>query len=153
MTKTDCDLGNVQVQAYDLTTAGDPARPTETPMTMPARFLLPMMICAAFASGALLAPAFAADGYAGKWAADLSNCANPQSSPEAPLVVTAKGYDQHEAHCTFDGLKSAGAGEWVAKAACQVEGDSQSIDISLTVSGDTLTLTEDGAARDLLRCP
>jgi hypothetical protein len=34
-----------------------------------------------------------------------------------------------------------------------VEGDSQSIDVSLTVSGDTLTLTEDGSARDLLRCP
>jgi hypothetical protein len=124
-------------------------------MTISARPLLPMILSAVLAGGAIFAwsPPSAADGYAGKWAADLSNCGKPQSSPDAPLILTGKGYDQHEAHCTFDGLKSTGAGEWGAKAACQVEGDSQSIDVSLTVSGDTLTLTEDGSARDLLRCP
>jgi hypothetical protein len=124
-------------------------------MTMSARPLLPMILSAALASGAMFAaaPVSAADGYAGKWAADLSNCGKPQSSPDAPLILTGKGYDQHEAHCTFEGLKSTGAGDWGAKAACKVEGDSQSIDVTLTVSGDTLTLTEDGSARDLLRCP
>lgn len=95
----------------------------------------------------------AADGYAGTWAADLSKCKTPQSDPDAPLVLTAKGYDQHEAHCKFKGLKAAGAGEWKATAECSVEGDAQSIAVDLTVSGDTLTLTEDGTARDLLRCP
>jgi hypothetical protein len=97
-------------------------------------------------------PAHAAD-YAGTWAADLANCKTPQDSTEAPLVLSSKGYDQHEAHCTFSGLKPSGAGEWAGKAACRVEGDSQSFDVKLTVSGDTLTLTEDGASRDLLRCP
>ncbi len=97
-------------------------------------------------------PAQAAD-FAGTWAADLAQCKTGQDSQDAPLVLTAKGYDQHEAHCTFDGLKSSGAGEWSGKAACSIEGDQQSIDVTLTVSGDTLTLTEDGAARDLLRCP
>jgi hypothetical protein len=97
-------------------------------------------------------PAHAAD-YAGRWAADLTKCQTGQDSPDAPLILTAKGYDQHEAHCKFDGLKSAGAGEWAGKAACSIEGDSRSVDVKLTVSGDTLTLTEDGAARDLLRCP
>jgi hypothetical protein len=103
-------------------------------------------------SGLASLPAQAAD-YAGTWAADLAQCKTGQDSQDAPLILTSKGYDQHEAHCTFDGLKSSGAGEWSAKAACSIEGDKQSIDVTLTLSGDTLTLTEDGAARDLLRCP
>ncbi len=95
----------------------------------------------------------AAEGYAGTWAADLSTCKAGQDTQDAPLVLSAKGYDQHEAHCAFKGLKSSGPGEWSGKADCSVEGDTQSFDVKLTVSGDTLTLTEDGAARDLLRCP
>jgi hypothetical protein len=102
----------------------------------------------AIASG----PAQAVD-YAGTWAADLANCKTPQESTDAPLVLSSKGYDQHEAHCTFSGLKPSGAGDWSGKAACSVEGDSQSFHVKLTVSGDTLTLTESGASRDLLRCP
>jgi hypothetical protein len=97
-------------------------------------------------------PARAAD-FAGTWAADLTNCKTGQDSRDAPLVLTAKGYDQHEAHCTFEGLSASGPAEWSGKAACSVEGDSQSVAVKLTLSGDTLTLTEDGAARDLLRCP
>ncbi len=91
--------------------------------------------------------------FAGKWAADLENCKLRQDSADAPVVMSAKGYDQHEAHCTFNGLASAGENEWSGKAACSVEGDQQSIVIELTLSGDTLTLTEDGNSRDLLRCP
>lgn len=97
-------------------------------------------------------PSHAAE-FAGTWAADLSTCKVAQDSPEAPLVLSAKGYDQHEAHCTFGGLKSSGPGEWSATASCSVEGDTQSFPVKITLSGDTLTLTEDGAARDLLRCP
>ncbi|MGZ8408964.1 MAG: hypothetical protein ACXWVS_03400 [Hyphomicrobium sp.] len=122
---------------------------------MPARRHPIMHVAAAMVSLAYAGasgPAHAAD-YAGTWAADLANCKTPQDSTEAPLVLSSKGYDQHEAHCTFSGLKPSGAGEWDGKAACSVEGDSQSFDVKLTVSGDTLTLTEDGASRDLLRCP
>lgn len=97
-------------------------------------------------------PARAAE-FAGTWAADLATCKTPQDSPDAPLILTAKGYDQHEAHCTFEGLKSIGPGEWSGKAGCSVEGDTQSFPVELTLSGDILTLTEDGTARDLLRCP
>jgi hypothetical protein len=122
---------------------------------MPAPRSPRLMIAACLVSatiGFAALPAQAAD-YAGTWAADLAQCKTGQDSQDAPLVLTAKGYDQAEAHCTFDGLKSSGAGEWSGKAACSIEGDQQSIDVTLTVSGDTLTLTEDGAARDLLRCP
>jgi len=122
---------------------------------MPARRHPKMNVAAAVVSLAFTiasGPAHAAD-YAGTWAADLAKCKSPQESADAPLVLSPKGYDQHEAHCTFSGLKLSGAGEWAGKAACSVEGDSQSFDVKLTVSGDTLTLTEDGASRDLLRCP
>ena len=98
-------------------------------------------------------PAHAAD-YAGTWAADLANCKTSAGARGCTAGSLAKGNThQHEAHCTFSGLKPSGAGEWAGKAACSVEGDSQSVEVKLTVSGDTLTLTEDGAARDLLRCP
>lgn len=122
---------------------------------MPATRSTRLMIAAWSVSatiGFAVLPAHAAE-YAGTWAADLAQCKTGQDSQDAPLVLSAKGYDQHEAHCTFDGLKSSGPGEWSGKAACSIEGDKQSIAVGLTVSGDTLTLTEDGAARDLLRCP
>jgi hypothetical protein len=120
------------------------------PATRPPRSRIAALVVAAMGLAAL--PAHAAD-YAGTWSADLAQCKTGQDSQEAPLILTARGYDQHEAHCKFDGLKSSGPGEWAGKAACSVEGDSQSIDVKLTLSGDTLTLREDGAARDLLRCP
>lgn len=114
------------------------------------RNVLVMLSLCALALATL--PAGAAD-FAGTWAADLESCKNSQDSSEAPLVLTAKGYDQHEAHCKFAGLEAKGGDEWSGKATCTVEGDSQSFDIKLVVSGNTLTLTEDGASRDLLRCP
>ncbi len=97
--------------------------------------------------------ASAAEEFAGTWAADLANCKTPQSRQDAPLILSAKGYDQHETHCKFSGLKPAGAGEWTAAAQCSVEGDTHSFDVRLTLSGQTLTLSEDGGGRDLLRCP
>jgi hypothetical protein len=122
---------------------------------MPAHRLPRTWIAAILAGGSMTLaalPASAAE-YAGTWAADLATCKTGQDSQDAPLILTAKGYDQHEAHCKFEGLKSSGSGEWAGKAACSVEGDRQSFAVKLTLSGDTLTLTEDGAARDLLRCP
>ena len=101
-----------------------------------------------------LQPVLAAGrGYAGTWAADLANCIWAQCGGDAPLILTEKGYDQHEAHCRFTSVKPAGGGEWKAAAECSVEGDTQAMDVGITVSGDTLTLTEGGGSRDLLRCP
>lgn len=117
---------------------------------------LPLICAPVIIAGLTLAlaavPASAAD-YSGTWAADLDSCKVAQDSPEAPLVVTSKGYDQHEAHCKFQDLKSSGPGEWSGTANCSVEGDNQTVAVGLTVSGNTLTLTEDGTGRDLLRCP
>ena len=108
--------------------------------------------CIALVAAAGFATTGQAAEFAGTWAADLENCKVQQESANAPVVISAKGYDQHEAHCTFNGLVPAGENEWTGKAACSVEGDKQSMAVKLTLSGDTLTLTEDGNSRDLLRC-
>ena len=88
---------------------------------------------------------------AGTWALDIANCKTPQDSQDAPLVIAKDRYDQHEVHCTF---KSVDAKESDYKVAgdCTVEGYAQSYDFTLTVSGDTLTFTDEAGARDFLRC-
>jgi hypothetical protein len=89
--------------------------------------------------------------YVGTWALDIANCKSPQDSQDAPLVIAKDRYDQHEVHCTF---KSVDAKESDYKIAgdCTVEGNAQSYDFTLTVSGDTLTFTDEAGARDFLRC-
>lgn len=98
-------------------------------------------------------PVRAGSDYSGRWAADLANCRTPQERADAPLILSPKGYDQHESHCKFKSVKESGAGEWVADAECSVEGDSLPMTLDLTVSGDTLTIKDSAGARDLLRCP
>lgn len=89
--------------------------------------------------------------YVGTWASDPAQCKVPQDRPEAPLVLTEKGFDQHETHCTFKSAEGADD-EWQVKADCQVEGNREPYDFMLTVSGDTLTVTDEAGTRDLLRC-
>ncbi|HRN87570.1 hypothetical protein [Hyphomicrobium sp.] len=93
----------------------------------------------------------AAPSYVGTWASDLAQCKVPQERAEAPLILQEKRFDQYETHCTFNSADGAGD-EWKVKANCQVEGDAQAYDFTLTVSGDTLTLTDDAGSQDLLRC-
>lgn len=89
--------------------------------------------------------------YVGTWASDLAQCKVPQDRPEAPLVIEEKRFDQHETHCTFKSAEGADD-EWQVKADCQVEGNREPYDFTLTVSGDTLTVTDEAGTRDLLRC-
>ena len=89
--------------------------------------------------------------YVGTWASDIAQCKVEQDRPEAPLVMQEKRYDQHETHCTFKSI-SGENGEWDVKAGCKVEGSDEPYDFTLTVSGDTLTVTDETGARDLLRC-
>jgi hypothetical protein len=96
-------------------------------------------------------PPAAEPGYVGTWASDLAQCKVPQEKQEAPLVFAKDGYDQYETHCKFKSADQTEAG-WKVAADCTVEGNDQPYDFALTVSGDTLTLTDDTGARDLLRC-
>jgi hypothetical protein len=103
---------------------------------------------AAFAS----APASAADpAYVGTWASDLAQCKVPQERQEAPLVLSKDGYDQYETHCKFTSVEGADS-DWKVKSECTVEGTAQPYDFTLTVSGDTLTVTDETGSRDLLLC-
>lgn len=89
--------------------------------------------------------------YVGTWASDIAQCKVDQSRQEAPLVLKEKRFDQHETHCTFKSV-TGGNDEWNVKADCKVEGSAEPYDFMLTVSGDTLTITDEAGTRDLLRC-
>ncbi len=89
--------------------------------------------------------------FVGTWASDLAQCKVPQDRQEAPLVLSKDGYDQYETHCAFTSVEGSGA-EWKVTSDCTVEGSTQSYDFTLTVSGDTLTVTDETGSRDLLLC-
>jgi hypothetical protein len=104
------------------------------------------------AATALALPARADDApYVGTWALDIANCKTPQDSQDAPLVIAKDRYDQHEVHCTFKSV-DAKESDYRVAGDCIVEGNAQSYDFTLTVSGDTLTFTDEAGARDFLRC-
>ena len=90
--------------------------------------------------------------YVGKWASNPLQCLVDQSMPAAPLILGAKRYDQHEAHCRFSGLKRTAANAWRAQARCSVEGDTQRHAMSWAVSGNLLTIREGKGSRTLIRC-
>jgi hypothetical protein len=97
-------------------------------------------------------PAHADDpAYVGTWASDLAQCKVPQERQEAPLVLSKDGYDQYETHCRFTSVKGNG-NEWKVTSECTIEGSAEPYDFALTVSGDTLTVTDDTGSRDLLLC-
>lgn len=96
-------------------------------------------------------PAYAAPSYVGTWASDIAQCTVDQSRQEAPLVLQEKRFDQHETHCTFKSIAGENE-EWNVKSDCQIEGSAEPYDFTLTVSGDTLSITDEFGTRDLLRC-
>lgn len=109
--------------------------------------------CLAVAAGLVAAtPAWAVDPtYVGTWASDLAQCKAAQDTQNAPLVLSATSYDQHETHCKFKSAEGSD-NQWKVLADCTVEGAAQPYDFTLTVSGDTLTVADDTGARDLLKC-
>jgi hypothetical protein len=111
-----------------------------------------ILVAAALIALALSSPAHAAEpAYVGTWASDLAQCKVEQDRQEAPLVMTEKGYDQHETHCRFKSADGAD-NQWTVKADCTVEGSDTPYDFTLTVSGDTLTMGDEHGSNDLLRC-
>lgn len=89
--------------------------------------------------------------YVGTWASDLAQCKVPQERQEAPLMLSKDGYDQYETHCRFTSVDGT-SNEWKVTSECTVEGSAEPYDFTLTVSGGTLTVTDDTGARDLLLC-
>jgi hypothetical protein len=89
--------------------------------------------------------------YVGTWALNVANCKVAQDSQDAPLVIAKDRYDQHEVHCAFKSVTEKD-GDYRIAGDCTVEGNPQAYDFTLTVSGDTLTFTDEAGARDFLRC-
>ena len=110
---------------------------------------LAVLVLMGAASGMAAAPG---PGYAGTWAAKRGHCRFGQTSG-APADLGRNRYDQHEAHCTFTSVRAPGAGRWRVKARCSVEGDTQSHDFALMVTGNTLTVQDKQGTRVLRRCP
>jgi hypothetical protein len=121
-----------------------------TPAARSSHHLVPLTAAAALV---LASPAASADDapYACTWALDVATCKTPQESQDAPLVIAKDRYDQHEVHCTFKSVTPKDSDYSIA-GDCMVEGNAQSYDFTLTVSGDTLTITDEAGARDFLRC-
>lgn len=110
------------------------------------------MLIAAASTGT--SPASAAErSFAGTWSQDAKSCKLAQEVQGAPVIMTAKGYDQHEAHCAFKSVKRMKGNSWRIKASCMVEGDAQADTFTLRVAGDTLFWSHGaGAAMRLQRC-
>ncbi len=109
-----------------------------------------MSLSAGVAALALAACSPAPASFAGTWGTDLEQCKKQQDNADAPMIVTDKGFDQHEAHCTFTKVTATGAGAWKVESACTVEGNEQPDTMDLTLAGDTLTVNN---TTKLVRCP
>jgi len=92
----------------------------------------------------LVTPATAEPTFAGAWSADVKNCRVPQEMENAPMLISPKGYDQHEAHCTFLNLVKSGR-NYQAATKCSVQGDSQTGTITMVMQDrNTMSLSLDG---------
>ena len=89
--------------------------------------------------------------YAGTWGVDAEHCKVAQDQVGAPYIFTKNGYDQHEAHCTFKTVNRDGDA-FKFTYGCMVEGDMQSDDTVITISGDTLMWDDGSVAPSLMRC-
>lgn len=89
--------------------------------------------------------------YVGTWGTDAANCKLPQDQQGAPMVISTKGYDQHEAHCTFASVARKGR-VWMVDAQCSIEGDKQKDSFTLQVNGNKLVMAHGNRARTYVRC-
>jgi hypothetical protein len=105
--------------------------------------------CAAAPNGAFANGAT----YVGVWASKLDQCKVGQEMENAPLIMKTKGYDRHEAHCVFGSISRKGS-TWKTRAKCDIEGDKRKLGLTLSVTGDRLTVKySDGGSESYQRCP
>lgn len=109
--------------------------------------------CLALIMIATALPALAAKDvpYVGIWSEELRNCGAAPASPESPMLIAKRRYDQYLTHCEFKSIEEK-AGGFNISADCTVNEAKLTQQFTLTVSGDTLTFTDETSARDLQRC-
>ena len=90
--------------------------------------------------------------FVGTWAKDAASCKEAASTGQAPVVFTAKQYNQYETHCQLSSIRNAGA-LWTANANCTVQGDKQRHSLMMTVAADAMDLGWDAPkGQKLVRC-
>lgn len=89
--------------------------------------------------------------FVGVWVIEPRNCGAPPADPNSPMEISNDGYDQHLTHCSFKSVDQQG-GDYRIAAECDIDGTTQQSRFTLTVSGNTLTFTDETGARDFLRC-
>lgn len=90
-------------------------------------------------------PANAA-GLDGLWSVLPQNCAVQPGDDRVPLEISGKDWIYYESACTAS--KETGK----VRFACTGEGMEWTAQADVTLSGDTLTVTEDGATTVYKRC-
>ncbi len=94
-------------------------------------------------------PAYAAS-LDGVWALkDAPICEDGGLTDNWPLRISGKTWDGYESHCTANRDKAG-----PISLSCGIDGlGSWTQNVSVAISGDTLTVTEDGTTTTYTRCP
>ncbi len=115
----------------------------------------------AAAALALTGPTLAAEpAYVGVWSKRMEHCSTKPDKPGAPMVVTATGFDQHDLHCSFEKIEpvptaagaSPAAPELSVLANCEWKSNATKMEMTWSVSGETLSITDKGGITQLKKC-
>ncbi len=95
--------------------------------------------------------------YVGMWSKRMEHCSTEQKRPGAPMLMTEKGFDQHDLHCTFRKLDAIaplapGASTWKMEADCTYGSAQRPMEMTISVAGETLTLIDRGGTNELKKC-
>jgi hypothetical protein len=95
--------------------------------------------------------------YVGMWSKRMEHCSTEQKRPGAPMIMTDKGFDQHDLHCTFRKMEptaalAPGAATWKMEADCTYGSAQRPMQATISVLGDTLTLVDRGGSNELKKC-
>ncbi len=117
---------------------------------------MPRIMLLVFASLALIAvsgleASAQAPAYVGTWGQNQAQCRVDQSLEGAPMIMKRDRYDQHETHCVFTSVRKQGA-RWAVRSRCDVQGDRQNANFTLSVTDDRLTMRDERGARTFQRC-
>lgn len=133
-----------------------------TPEPRPATAAVPHASALALALAATVVSSLAAaapagaetPAYVGMWSKRMEHCSTGQKRPGAPMLITEKGFDQHDLHCTFETIEPVAghAATWTILAQCTWKEQPAKMEMTWRVEGETLTVTDKGGSNTLRKC-
>ena len=99
------------------------------------------------------------ESYIGTWGTGPAQCVLGQEEEDAPLIITATGYDQHKVHCTFKSVTAkadiaeGSPQSWHISAECAKAESNEPYNFTLLLQDNILTFHDDVGDRVLQRCP